>query len=85
MPVLVAEELDLLDAQNASGGSLFLLANRDKLGVLLLRVFPALRAVGDDHVVDASAALGQLRDRTAGAEVRVVRVRGHDEHAVELR
>src|SRR4029077_9060939 len=65
-------------------GLLFLLPDRDKLGVLLLWVLSALRAICDDHVGDFRPVLDQLRDRAARAEVRIVRVRGDDEHIVEL-
>jgi len=69
VPVFVAEKLDVLDSEDLGGGALLLLADRDQLGVLLLRVLATLPAVGDDDVGDLGAAVGQPCDRATRAEV----------------
>jgi hypothetical protein len=73
--VLVAQELDFLHAEDLRRRSLLLLPDRGELGILLLRVLAALRAVGDDHVGDLRPAIRELGHRAAGAELRVVGVR----------
>src|SRR5216683_3708819 len=83
--VLVTQELHLLDAEDLRRRELLLLPDRGELGILLLGILTALRAVGDDHVGDLRPALGHLRHRAPRAELRVVGMRRHDEHAVELR
>ena len=82
--ILVTEELDLLDPEHLRRRPLLALADRDQLGVLLLRVLATLRAVSDDHVGDLCAVLRQLGHRAAGAKLGIVRVREHAEHAIEL-
>ena len=85
MPVLVAEELDLLDAQDFGRGLLLPLPDRHELGVLLRGVLPTLRPVRDDHVRHLGAAVGQAGNRAPGAKVRVVGMGGDDHHPLELR
>ena len=84
VPILVAEELDPLDAQHPGRGPLLAHPDRDQLGVFLLGVLPALPAVGDDDVSHLGSAVREAGDRTPGPEVRVVGVRRNHQHTLEL-
>src|SRR6266550_2560538 len=84
MSILVAEELDFLDAQNLRRRPLLLLADSSQLGVLLLGVLPALRSIGDDDVGDLGPVFGQLGHGPTGRELGVVGMRGNDKHSFEL-
>src|SRR4029077_7121664 len=85
VPVLVAEELDFLDAEHASRGALLFLPDRSKLRVLLLWILAALRSVGDDDVRHLGPVHGQLGDRSARGKLRIVGVSRHHENTIELR
>ena len=84
MPVLVAQELDALDAEHPRRRTLLFGPDGDQLGVLLIRVLAALAAIGDDDVGDVRPAVRQPSDSAARAEVRVIRVRRDDHHALKL-
>ncbi len=82
--VLVAEELHALDAEHPGGRPLLPHPDGDQLRVLLLRVLPALPAVGDDDVGHLGAAVRQAGDRTSSAEIGIVGMSRDDHHALEL-
>lgn len=85
VPILVPEELDLLDPQHLCRCALLAGSDRHQLRILLIRILASLPAISDDDVRDVGAAVGQPRDRPTRTEVRIVRVRRNDEYALELR
>src|SRR5262249_25590536 len=78
------EERHARDAKRARGVALLFLADlRQTLGGHRA-IARALVAVGHDDVGDLAPILDELRDRSTGSELGIVRVRRHDQHALDL-
>ena len=80
LAILVAEKLDVLDAEHVSGPSLLLFSNRCQLLRRDAAITRSLVAVGHDHVGDLPAFLGQPGDGATSQEIRIVRMRGDEHH-----
>ena len=84
LAVWIAEERDPFDAERARRVPLLLFTDPGESLGGHRSIARALVAVGDDHVDDLAALLAQLRDGAARAELRVVGVRRHDHHTLDL-
>src|SRR5207245_100113 len=83
LAVLVAEELDALDAEHAGGFALLGLAGPGQALGRHRAVARALVAVGRDDVGHLAAVLDVLGHGAAGAELRVVGMRGDHHDALD--
>src|SRR5439155_6811207 len=82
--VRIAEEDDPLDAERAGGVPLLFLADPGEPLWGHRSIARALVAVGGDQVCGLAALLDHLRDGAARPELRVIGVRCHDHHALDL-
>jgi hypothetical protein len=80
LAILVAEERDVLHAEHVGGSVLFLCVNQCELLRRDAAIARSLVAIGQDHVGDLPALLGQPGHGAASQEIRIVGMRGDEHH-----